>query len=190
MSYFTIKEGIRFDVNKDLCEMPFREFHKLSQNSLKIIKRNMTNLTTSESIRLLKGNYTGHLGYIYQDKPYVLPITYYYDKDDHSLISYSADGHKIDAMRQNTAVTLLVEEVKSSNNWQSVMAHGTYEELQGTDAKFKLHQFTEGVKGLILAKEHRETEFISEFSSKLYSRGIPTVYRIKILEITGKRKET
>lgn len=150
----------------------------------------MTNLTNSESIRLLKGNYTGHLGYIYQDKPYVLPITYYYDKDDHSLISYSADGHKIDAMRQNTAVTLLVEEVKSSNNWQSVMAHGTYEELQGTDAKFKLHQFTEGVKGLILAKEHRETEFISEFSSKLYSRGIPTVYRIKILEITGKRKET
>tara|TARA_R110002050_G_scaffold255741_2_gene394538 strand:- start:23808 stop:24305 length:498 start_codon:yes stop_codon:yes gene_type:complete len=154
------------------------------------IKNKMTNLTTSESIRLLRNNYTGHLGYISQQQPYVLPITYYYDKDDHSLISYSADGHKIEAMRKNAAVTLLVEEIKSSNNWQSVMAHGTYEELKGADAKFKLHQFTEGVKGLILSKENRETEFISEFSGKLYSRGIPTVYRIKILEITGKRKET
>jgi nitroimidazol reductase NimA-like FMN-containing flavoprotein (pyridoxamine 5'-phosphate oxidase superfamily) len=150
----------------------------------------MTNLTTSESIRLLRDNYTGRLGYISQDKPYVLPITYFYDKDDHSLISYSADGHKIDSMRNNNAVSLLVEEIISSNNWKSVMAHGTFEELHGSDAKFKLHQFTEGVKGLILRKEHRETEFISEFSSKLYSRGTPTVYRIKILEITGKRKET
>ena len=70
------------------------------------------------------------------------------------------------------------------------MVHGTYEELQGPDAKFKLHQFTEGVKDIILRKEKRETEYISEFSSKLYSRGNPTVYRIKILEITGKRKET
>ncbi|MCK0190367.1 pyridoxamine 5'-phosphate oxidase family protein [Arenibacter sp. F20364] len=150
----------------------------------------MTNLTTSESIRLLKNNYTGYLGYIFQDKPYVLPITYFYDKDDHSLISYSADGHKIDAMRDNNAVSLLVEDIKSFKNWQTVMAHGTYEELQGTDAKYKLHQFSEGLKALILRKENRETEFISEFSSKLYSRGIPTVYRIKILEITGKRKET
>jgi len=150
----------------------------------------MTDLTTSECLRLLKTNYTGHLGYICQDKPYILPMTYYYDKDDHSLISYSSDGHKIDAMRKNTAVSLLVEEIKSSNNWQSVMAHGTYEELQGSDAKFKLHQFTEGVKNLILSKENRKTEFISEFSSKLYSRETPTVYRIKILEVTGKRKET
>jgi nitroimidazol reductase NimA-like FMN-containing flavoprotein (pyridoxamine 5'-phosphate oxidase superfamily) len=93
-------------------------------------------------------------------------------------------------MRNNNAVSLLVEEIISSNNWKSVMAHGTFEELHCSDAKFKLHQFTEGVKGLILRKEHRETEFISEFSSKLYSRGAPTVYRIKILEITGKRKET
>lgn len=150
----------------------------------------MTNLTDNESIRLLKNNYIGHLGFISQHRPYVLPITYYYDKENNSLISYSADGHKIDAMRKNTAVTLLVEEIKSSYNWQSVMVHGTFEELQGPDAKFKLHQFTEGIKSLILHKENRETEYISEFSSKLYSRGNPTVYRIKILEITGKRKET
>ncbi len=150
----------------------------------------MIDLTTNESIRILMDNYTGHLGYISQHQPYVLPITYYYDKEDHSIISYSSEGHKIEAMRNNHSVSLLVEEIISSKNWQSVMAHGTFEELQGADAKFKLHQFTEGVKSLILRKEHRETEFISEFSSKLYSRGNPTVYRIKILEVTGKRKET
>lgn len=149
----------------------------------------MTNLTTNESIRLIMDNYTGHLGYISQHQPYVLPITYYYDKEDHAIISYTADGHKLDAMQKNNAVSLLVEEITSVKNWKSVLVHGTFEAINGTDAKFKLHQFTEGVKSLILRKENRETEFISEFSSKLYSRGNPTVYLIKILEITGKRKE-
>ena len=150
----------------------------------------MNDITPNESIGILLNNYTGHLGYISQQSPYVIPTTYFYDKEDHSIISYSATGHKIEAMRKNPAVSLLVEEIKSAKNWQSVLVHGTYEELQGSEAKFRLHRFTEGVKSVIKRNENRNTEFISEFSSKLYSRGIPIVYRIKISELTGKRKET
>jgi|SRR5665811_1306574 len=150
----------------------------------------MTDLTTTECINLLIDNYSGHLGFIAKDSPFVPPISYYYDRQDHEIISYSAEGHKIDAMRKNPSVSLVVEKIQSVYNWQSVLVHGTFEEIKGTSAKQKLHRFTEGVKGVILSKEERKTEFISEFSSKLYSHGVPVVYRIKILEMTGKRKET
>ena len=148
------------------------------------------NLSKSASVTLLKNNYTGHLAFIAQRIPFALPITYYYDTANNAIISYSSKGLKIDAMRENDTVSLQVEEIESNSNWQSVLVLGTFEELHGSDAKYYLHQFTEGVKSIIAQKEHKHPEFISEFSSKLYSRGIPIVYRIKILEIIGKRKET
>src|SRR5690606_20756879 len=119
----------------------------------------------------------------------VVPITYYFHLPDNTIISYSVLGHKIHAMRKNNSVSMVVEDIRSMTNWESVLVHGTYEELEGSTAKQQLHQFTQGVKEILHQKEHKEVEFISEFSSKLYSRGIPIVYRINILEITGKRKE-
>lgn len=150
----------------------------------------MTDLTVNEIIRVLKNNYIGHLGFIAQLVPNVLPITYYYDEPDNTIISYSSEGYKIDAMRKNSLVCLQVEDIVSNYNWQSVLAYGTFEELSGADAKQKLHSFTEGVKGVVLRKENREAEFINEFSSKMYSRGSPIVYRVKINDFIGKRKET
>ena len=149
----------------------------------------MTDLTISESMNVLRNNYNGHLAYISQGTPYVLPITYYFDPTDNSLISYSAEGHKIDAMRIHPPVSMVAEQVQSLVNWKSALVHGTFEELEGELAKQKLHEFCEGIKGLIRRNEDRAVEFISQFSSKLYSRGTPVVYRIKILEVTGKKRE-
>ncbi|NNL02147.1 MAG: flavin mononucleotide-binding protein, partial [Eudoraea sp.] len=106
------------------------------------------------------------------------------------IIGYSAEGHKIDAMRKNDLVSLEVEEIKSVNNWRSVNVHGTFEELQGIDAKYLLHEFAQKVKKLVEQKEGSHPEFISEFSSKLYGQGIPIVYRINIQEITGKYRNS
>ena len=150
----------------------------------------MTDLTISASANVLRNNYLGHLAYLWQGKSYLIPITYYFDHADNTIISYTSEGHKIDAMRKNNSVTVQVEEMQSMFNWESVMVHGTFEELEGSIAKQKLHLFTEGIKSIIKRKEHKEVEFINEFSSKLYSRGIPIVYRIKILEVMGKRRET
>jgi len=150
----------------------------------------MTDLTTSESAGVLRNNYNGHLAYISQGRPYVIPVTFYFDATDNSIISYSAEGHKIDAMRTNPSVSLVAEQIYSLVNWKSVLIHGTYEELKGSLAKQKLHEFTEGIKKIIRQKEHKEVAFINEFSSKLYARGgTPVTYRIKILEVTGKRRE-
>ena len=150
----------------------------------------MTDLTSSECIRLLKNNYTGHLGFISKGDPHVIPITYHYNQADNTIISYSEEGHKINAMRDNGSVSLQVEDIISNSNWQSVLVLGTFEEIKGSNAKLLLHQFTEGVKNILKVKERKHPEFISEFSSKTYSGGIPIVYRINVSEMKGKRKET
>jgi len=147
-----------------------------------------TNLDDKKSKFILENNYVGHLGYIYQNRPYVVPITYYYDKETNSLICYSGDGHKMNAMRKNNAVSLQVSEIKSITNWQSIMVHGTFEQHFGSDAKAYLHKFSLGIKDVIMEQHHEKVNFISEFSSKIHNDDIPAVFIIKIEEITAKMR--
>ncbi|MEP3836726.1 MAG: pyridoxamine 5'-phosphate oxidase family protein [Algibacter sp.] len=144
------------------------------------------NLKKDESIKILESNYIGNLSYIYRDRPYVVPITYFFDTKNNVIIGYSSEGHKIRAMRKNVSVSLGVSEVDSVNSWNSVLAQGTFKELSGSDAKAQLHIFSLGVKDLIINKEHRKLDFISEFSSKIYKDDLPIVFQIRVDEITGK----
>lgn len=144
------------------------------------------NLNQDESTKILASNYIGNLSYIYKARPYVVPITYFFDTENNVIIGYSAEGHKIRAMRKNVNVSLGVSEVDSVNSWNSVLAQGTFKELSGSDAKAQLHIFSLGVKDLIINKEHRKLDFISEFSSKIYKDDLPIVFHIKVDEITGK----
>ena len=147
-----------------------------------------TNLGEKESLSVLKNDYLGHLSYIYQNKPFVVPITYFYEADKNVIICYSAEGHKMKAMRQNNQVALSVVDVDGLTKWKSVMAHGEFEQLFGPDAKSYLHSFSLGIKELIERKELKELSFISEFSSKAVNENIPMIFIIKINEITGKTR--
>ncbi|GGW41170.1 pyridoxamine 5'-phosphate oxidase family protein [Arenibacter certesii] len=149
----------------------------------------MAELTISESTGILRNNYNGHLSYISQGKPFVVPITFYFDPSDNSIISYTGEGHKIDAMRKNPSVSMVTEQIQSLVNWKSALIQGEFEELEGSYARQKLHDFFEGVKSIIQRTENKEVNFINEFSSKSYGRGTPIVYKIKIQEITGRKRE-
>ncbi len=147
------------------------------------------NLEDSKIKFILEHNYIGHLSYIYQNRPFVVPITYYFDKNINGIICYSGDGHKMSAMRKNPAVSLQVDEIETVTDWKSVVVHGTFEQHFGSDAKAYLHKFSLGVKDIILEKEHIKVDFISEFSSKIYNDNIPSVFVIKIEELTGKMRK-
>lgn len=146
------------------------------------------NLREKEGIELLENNYIGQLAYILGGHPYIVPITYYYDRDTHTITSYSSEGHKMSAMRKNPSVALGVNEITSVADWQSVMVHGTFEELQGIDAKHMLREFSEGVKRILNRTKGEETRFISDFSAKIEAEERPIIFRIKINEITGKTR--
>jgi hypothetical protein len=146
------------------------------------------NLELKESLFILENNYIGNLSYIFQNKPYSVPITFYFDKVSNAIICYSGEGHKITAMRKNNAVSLQVSEISTVNNWKSVMVQGEFEQHFGSDAKAYLHAFSLGVKDVIMEKEHTKLDYIKDFSSKIYKGDIPIVYLIKIEEITGKKR--
>ena len=146
-------------------------------------------LNTKEILRLLEDNYIGRLAFVLGESPFIIPITYYHDADENCIISYSAVGHKIEAMRKNNAVCLQVDQIVSIINWTSIVVHGNYEELMGSTAKKYLHRFAEGVKRTFIRKEGAEPKFIGDFSSRLDERGMPVVYRINITEIGGKYRD-
>ena len=148
----------------------------------------MEKLGDRNKMDLLSRNYVGHLAFIDKGSPYVIPITYYYDADSGYIISYSSEGHKIKSMRKDKRVALCVDEIDTVSNWRSVLVHGEFEEVDGSSAKLLLHRFAEGIKSLIRDKEQRHIQFISQFSSKLKSEKTPLVYKIHILEITGRTR--
>lgn len=146
------------------------------------------NLEEKEAEFILENNYIGHLGYIYENRPYVVPITYFFDIENNAIICYSDDGHKMNAMRKNNIVSLQVGEIEAVNQWKSILVHGIFEQHFGSDAKAYLHKFSLGIKDIIIEKEHRKVNFISDFSSEIYKDGFPIVFLIKINEITGKKR--
>lgn len=147
------------------------------------------NLEDSKIKFILENNYVGHLAYIHQNRPYVVPITYYFDKENNTIICYSGEGHKMSSMRKNPIVSLQVEEIHSVTDWKSVLVHGNFEQHFGSDAKAYLHKFSLGVKEIVIEKEHKKVDFISEFSSKIYNDNIPSVFVITIDEMTGKMRQ-
>ncbi len=146
----------------------------------------MKDLQAKEIFSLLNNNYIGHLAFIANGKPFTIPITYYFDQKD-SILAYAGEGHKVKAMRQNPNVSLQVDSINDVDNWQSILVHGIFEEMDGAEAKFLLHEFAEGVKDVINQKENKQPQFISEFTCDVYTTGVTVVYRIKISEMTGKK---
>ncbi|SDS58353.1 hypothetical protein SAMN05216503_3523 [Polaribacter sp. KT25b] len=147
----------------------------------------ITNLKEEECSHLLANNYIGQLAYIYKDRPFVVPITYFFNKNN-IIIGYSDEGHKTMAMRKNNKISLQVSNIIDCDNWISVLAHGVYEEVTGSEAKKYLHEFTSGIKDIILRKEDRCLRSVGDFSSKKYTNHPPIIFRVTVDEMTGKRR--
>ncbi|MBV7268432.1 pyridoxamine 5'-phosphate oxidase family protein [Winogradskyella luteola] len=137
---------------------------------------------------VLKNNYIGNLSYISSNRPYTIPITYFYNEKDNYMICYSGPGHKINAMRKKPEISLAVNTISSPREWKSVLVHGSYDEVDGGTAKLYLHEFSLGIKSIVLKKELKDLDYISEFSSKIYNQDIPIVFLISIEEMTGRMR--
>ena len=86
-----------------------------------------TRSDTLECTQVLDANRLAHLACSNDGRPYIVPI--YYAHADNALYAFSMPGKKIDWMRANPLVSVLVEEHKRGREWKSVIADGRYEEL-------------------------------------------------------------
>lgn len=84
-------------------------------------------LDRSECVRLLSTSRVGRLACSLDGQPYVVPIHFAYA--DNSLYGFSMLGRKIDYMRSNPKVSMLIEEHGPGREWKSVVIDGRFEEL-------------------------------------------------------------
>jgi nitroimidazol reductase NimA-like FMN-containing flavoprotein (pyridoxamine 5'-phosphate oxidase superfamily) len=84
-------------------------------------------LTVGECTKLVAANRLARLASAKDGQPYVVPIHYAYA--DNCLYAFSMPGRKIDNMRSNPRVSILVEEHGTNREWKSVVVEGHYEEL-------------------------------------------------------------
>ena len=92
--------------------------------------------------KLLSKQVVGRIGCSNSDMVYVVPISYAYDGE--YVYCHTHEGLKIDIMRKNPAVCFEVDRLHTMGNWQSVIAHGQFEELREpalrAQALKKLHE--------------------------------------------------
>ncbi len=84
-------------------------------------------LSTLECTNVLNANRLGCLGCAKDGHPYVVP--FYFAHHDNHLYAFSMAGKKIDWMRENSLVSVQVDERGAGREWESVIVDGRYEEL-------------------------------------------------------------
>lgn len=117
------------------------------------------------------------------DQPYAVPVYLAYDGT--YLFGFATMGYKIDCMRSNPLVCVEIDEVKSENQWMSVIVLGTYEELPDTEkykaARAHAHELL-----------HRRAMWWEPAGVPVEGRKYPNslapiFYRIRIDRMTGHR---
>ena len=90
-------------------------------------------LTETQIEDLLRTAIVGRIACSHPDepRPYLVPLAYGYD--GYALYAHSGPGRKLTNMRANPVVTVEVDSVEASDRWQSVVAEGRFEELNGSD---------------------------------------------------------
>ena len=136
--------------------------------------------------QVLLSGLIGRIGCRDDNDIYVVPVNYVYDGKD--IIAHSRPGKKIQMMRRTPAVCFEVEELNSSTNWKTVIAHGTFQEITGNEernAAMKL--FVDRTIRLKIS----ETAILPETSGERIHPRSPgnismVVYRIVLKEKTGR----
>jgi nitroimidazol reductase NimA-like FMN-containing flavoprotein (pyridoxamine 5'-phosphate oxidase superfamily) len=84
-------------------------------------------MSAQECRKFLAGSSFGRLGCALNNQPYVVPIQFAFEQD--YVYSFGTFGQKIEWMRVNPKVCLLVDKVSGQFDWVSVIGLGSYEEL-------------------------------------------------------------
>ncbi|TIM45942.1 MAG: pyridoxamine 5'-phosphate oxidase family protein [Mesorhizobium sp.] len=84
-------------------------------------------LSLAQCTALISENRLARLACSSGNQPYLVPI--YYAYDDRCTYSFTMPGRKLDTMRGNPQVALLVEEKGEARSCKSVVAEGRFEEL-------------------------------------------------------------
>jgi uncharacterized protein len=135
-------------------------------------------LTSEEIDQVLHSEAVGRLGCYAFGRPYVVPITYAYDGV--AVYAHSREGLKLRMMRSYPNVCFEVDRMDGLSNWKSVIAMGTFSELQAKEAELAMEILRRRFAPLVPSAT-------SVPDGHLHPSGMPwSVFRILLGERTGR----
>jgi nitroimidazol reductase NimA-like FMN-containing flavoprotein (pyridoxamine 5'-phosphate oxidase superfamily) len=133
---------------------------------------------------LLRSELVGRIGCTSENRVYVVPITYVYE--DSSIYGHTTAGMKVDMMRTNPNVCFEVDHVDNLASWQSVIAYGIFEELQGQEAEDALQRLVNRVHPFASSDTTVPRHGLDRPHSPINPHIEVVVYKIRLVEVTGK----
>lgn len=125
-----------------------------------------------ESRALLSEGRMGRLGCCHQDRPYVVPVNYFYDGE--YIYMHSLSGFKMDVLHSNPQACLQTDLIEDDYHWRSVIAFGVCEEIAN-----------EALRKRVLDEFLRRLPHQTPVESHLDDPAKVIVFRLCITEITG-----
>jgi nitroimidazol reductase NimA-like FMN-containing flavoprotein (pyridoxamine 5'-phosphate oxidase superfamily) len=139
-------------------------------------------LTPVECREILSQTNVARLACSHAGQPYIVPVSFDYDRDTDCLFSFSMIGRKVEWMRENPRVCVEVEDVGDRFHWTTIVIFGRYEEVADTEEQRAIRHRT-------LALFERRTEWWLPGAAQLTLRQhhAVVVFRIHIESVTGRR---
>jgi len=135
-------------------------------------------LTSGEIDGVLRREAIGRIGCYAFGRPYVVPITYAYDGI--AVYGHSREGLKLRMMRSHPTVCFEVERFESPSSWQSVIALGSFSELEPPEAEIAMELLRRRLAPLVASAT-------SAPDGPLHASGMPwSVFRILLGERSGR----
>jgi uncharacterized protein len=140
-------------------------------------------LTRTASLGFLAGHRFGRLACANQSQPYITPFSFAYH--DPWIYSFATVGRKIDWLRANPLACVEVDDIRSFQEWTSVIVFGRYEELTDTGDGQATRDFAHG-----LLQQHQiwwEPGYARTILQGTPRPMTPVYFRLSIDEISGHR---
>lgn len=140
-------------------------------------------MKSNEIEELLSGQIIGRLACHAAGVTYVVPTSYAYDGK--YIYGHAFEGMKIKMMRMNPEVCFQTDKMENMANWQSVIAWGKYEELDGEEKKQALQKLMNRILPVISSETtHLSPHWPFPPEEMGSIKGI--AFRIKVQKKTGR----
>lgn len=142
-------------------------------------------LTNTQIENVLTSQVLGRLACTDGKQPYIVPVTYAYDGK--FIYGQTNEGTKLNILRKNPHVCFEVDMMNDMANWQCVLVYGSFELLEGVNAKKAKDILYNRVFHLMTSATvhpygHEPEDGEIENTNRIKS----FMYRIKIEKITGR----
>ncbi|CAN7705960.1 pyridoxamine 5'-phosphate oxidase family protein [Phyllobacterium sp. LjRoot231] len=141
----------------------------------------ITEMNQFEIMQVIENATVGRLACVHDGQPYIVPLNFAHHFG--ALYAFTTFGRKVEWMRSNPKVCVEFDNVSATNDWQSVIVMGQYEELTHDQDTNEARNEAYGL--LSRRAEWWEPAFVKTVIRDHVRALQPVYFRILITEKTG-----